>query len=452
MKLRKRRLILPLVLFAGAIVVSLRWHAWFSNPPEPPYQTPAVPDRLIVTLGADAATERYIGWRCDTVPASGYVDVYDPSAGDTLRVAAVDTLIRSRSGKSRFFHVHLTGLRPGTVYRYRAGTERAASDWYDLPVRSDRDSLAFLMLGDIQDTVGGRTGQVFRDLYGRFPDVNFWAFGGDIIERPMDRYWTYWFDTMDGITRTVPIVAATGNHEYLKGIVKRLDSRWTSTFKNPAGGPDGFEGRTYLLSFRDLDFITIDTDGLQTPPDYFRVRRWLAGVLERSEKPWKIVLMHHPVYSVRSGRDNTLIRWAFQPLFERYGVDLVLEGHDHGYSRILSRTDDGEPAVPVYLTTNCSPKLYVIGFDPVHDRLGSNLNLYQYIVLKGDSLSVQVYTTDHTLYDELLLLKSPGGKTAVYDRASGWPERLELPPGYLKGWKEKKLRRYEEEKKRRQSR
>lgn len=452
MKLHKGAII-SLAVAAGAIVlVSLRWNAWFSNPPEPPYVTPASPDRLIVSLGEDASAGRVVSWRCDTLPAQGYVDLVDPAKADTVRIAASDTLVESRSGTSRFFHASVTGLRPGTTYRYRAGTENAVSGWYDLPVGATSDSLTFLMLGDIQDTIGGRTKEVFNDLHARYPGVDFWAFVGDIIERPMDKYWNYWFGTMDGITQSVPVVAATGNHEYLKGALKKLDSRWTSTFKNPGNGPEGFSGRTYRLSFDSLDFFVIDTDGLQTPADYFRTRRWLAAELEKSDKPWKIVMMHHPVYSVRSGRDNPLIRWTFKPVFERYGVDLVLEGHDHGYSRILTRTGSGEPAPPVYITSNCSPKLYAIGFDPVHDRLGSNLNFYQYVTLKGDSLSVRVYTTAHELYDEVLLVKPAGsGAPAVYDRTPAVPESLDLPEAFRKKWKDEKLKKYEEEKRRRQA-
>lgn len=456
MKLRKWPVI-SLVLAAGAAaLVSLRWNAWFSNPPEAPYETPAVPDRLIVSLGEDASSARSISWRCDTVAAHGFVDLSDPVTGDTLRIDASDTLVASRSGKSRFFHAALEGLRPGTAYRYRAGTEHAATGWYDLPVGDTSDSLTFLMLGDIQDTLGGGTKQIFADLHARYPQTDFWAFVGDIIERPTDRYWNYWFGTMNGITQSVPVVAATGNHEYLKGALKKLDSRWISTFRNPANGPEGFTGRTYRLSFGRLDFFVIDTDGLQLPADYFRTRRWLAGELEKSEKPWKIVMMHHPVYSVRSGRDNTLIRWTFKPVFERYGVDLVLEGHDHGYSRILSRHKEGQATVPVYITSNCSPKLYAVGFDPVHDRLGSNLNFYQYITLKADSLSVRVYTTAHELYDEVLLVRQPapgatGAAVTVYDRVPDTPESLQLPDTYRKSWKDEKLKKYEEEKQRRQA-
>lgn len=442
MKIRIIPTILLVLVIGLSLLIKLRWNAWFGNPPEPEYVTSLVPDRIILSLGEDTGTERYVSWRCDTVPRKGYVEVWNREKDDTVRVAARDTLIYSRAGKSVFYHALLKGLEPGTEYSYRVANEGKASDWYDFFVEGQRDTLAFITLGDIQDALGGETKGIFQDIHRHYPRVSFWAFGGDIIERPMDVYWSYWFDTMEGIVQSVPVVAATGNHEYLKGVVKRLDTRWTSTFKNPVNGPEGFEGRTYRLSFEDMDFITLDTDGLQSPMDYVRVRRWLDETLGRSDKKWKVVMMHHPVYSVRSGRDNPFIRWTFKPVFERHKVDLVLEGHDHGYSRIASRDGEDRPTTPVYIDSNCSPKLYPIGFDKIHDRLGSNLNFYQYITLKGDTLSVKVFTTEHEIYDDIAVVKDGAGQVNVYDNATHIPESLQLPDAYKK-WKKKKLNEYE---------
>lgn len=441
-------IILAVILVGLVTLVTLRWNAWFSNPPEAAYITPEVPDRIILTMGENTSSQRFISWRCDTVPRKGYVELWNLLRGDTVKIEAQDTLIQSRSGKSYFYNAFLTGLVADSKYRYRVVNGENKSKWYSFDLPNEKDSVTFITLGDIQDTIGGNTKNIFQDIYQRYPQTHFWAFDGDIIERPMDSYWNYWFECMDSINQTVPIVAATGNHEYLKGVRKTLDSRWTSTFKNPSNGPVGFQGRTYLLSFKDMDFITIDTDGLQTPFDYLRVRRWLDKVLEKSDKKWKIVMMHHPVYSVRSGRDNTFIRWTFKPVFDKYQVDLILEGHDHGYSRIVSRNKDKELTTPVYVDSNCSPKHYPIGFEKIHDRLGSAISLYQYITLKGDSLSVKVYTTRHELYDDILIVKAQGTPTKVYDNAKNFPESLQLPADY-KNWKKKKLDKYEKEKQQR---
>lgn len=63
--------------------------------------------------------------------------------------------------------------------------------------------------------------------------------------------------------------------------------------------------------------------------------------------------MHHPVYSTAKNRDNTILRERFKPIFEKYGVDLVLQGHDHTYAR----GGLGKKR-PVYLLSVAGPKMY----------------------------------------------------------------------------------------------
>lgn len=62
---------------------------------------------------------------------------------------------------------------------------------------------------------------------------------------------------------------------------------------------------------------------------------WLEKELKNSNEDWKIVVFHHPLYSSgeRHGSD-TQLRDRLEPLFVKYGVSLVLNGHDHFYERI----------------------------------------------------------------------------------------------------------------------
>jgi hypothetical protein len=63
--------------------------------------------------------------------------------------------------------------------------------------------------------------------------------------------------------------------------------------------------------------------------------RWLEKELAGSRSDWKIVFFHHPLYSSgdRHGSDLRL-REVLEPLFLKYGVSLVLNGHDHFYERV----------------------------------------------------------------------------------------------------------------------
>ena len=62
---------------------------------------------------------------------------------------------------------------------------------------------------------------------------------------------------------------------------------------------------------------------------------WLAKELAASGSDWKVVFFHHPLYSSGGthGSDEEL-RAQLEPLFLKYGVDVVLSGHEHFYERI----------------------------------------------------------------------------------------------------------------------
>ena len=62
---------------------------------------------------------------------------------------------------------------------------------------------------------------------------------------------------------------------------------------------------------------------------------WVEKELKASSSKWKIPVFHHPLYSSgeRHGSDVRL-REVLEPLFVKYGVSVVLTGHDHFYERV----------------------------------------------------------------------------------------------------------------------
>ncbi len=62
---------------------------------------------------------------------------------------------------------------------------------------------------------------------------------------------------------------------------------------------------------------------------------WLQSELAKDTSEWKICFFHHPPYSSggKHGSDKQL-REVVEPIFLRYGVNVVLTGHDHFYERI----------------------------------------------------------------------------------------------------------------------
>ncbi len=70
--------------------------------------------------------------------------------------------------------------------------------------------------------------------------------------------------------------------------------------------------------------------------------RWLAEALGRSTARWKVIAMHHPVYTPKRckwlrfgcrGEDGALSA-ELEPIFRDFGVDVVFQGHQHLYARL----------------------------------------------------------------------------------------------------------------------
>jgi 3',5'-cyclic AMP phosphodiesterase CpdA len=63
--------------------------------------------------------------------------------------------------------------------------------------------------------------------------------------------------------------------------------------------------------------------------------RWLERALRKSRSVWQIAVFHQPAFSCsKHGTTEAVVR-TWVPLFEKHGVDLVLNGHDHNYQRFL---------------------------------------------------------------------------------------------------------------------
>jgi 3',5'-cyclic AMP phosphodiesterase CpdA len=62
---------------------------------------------------------------------------------------------------------------------------------------------------------------------------------------------------------------------------------------------------------------------------------WFDNALRTSAAKWKIVVLHHPLYSSGKKHGSSLnLRRKIEPLLMRYKVNLVFAGHDHIYERV----------------------------------------------------------------------------------------------------------------------
>ena len=188
-----------------------------------------------------------------------------------------------------------------------------------------------------------------------------------------------------------------------------------------------------------LRFIIMDTTDIMGLGAIKQHKAWLRDVLKGSHQPWQIVLFHHAVDCVREGRKNLVMHYLFKDELVEGGADLVLQGHDHGYGRSSTRSESGDTIAPVFVISSASPKVYRNGFDTVHDRLGSGMQLYQRISVDYTSIHYASYRFPEAiaghpdsivpeskrLYDSIVIEKSQG-MIRVRDLARDLPERFDF--------------------------
>jgi Calcineurin-like phosphoesterase len=94
----------------------------------------------------------------------------------------------------------------------------------------------------------------------------------------------------------------------------------------------GMPSSHYRRSLPDLDLFVLNSNSVGD-----RQTRWLRRHLAASTATWKIVSLHHPPYTCGGYTSNPAVVSRWVPLFERFGVTLVLAGHDHNYQRFAAK-------------------------------------------------------------------------------------------------------------------
>ena len=234
-------------------------------------------------------------------------------------------------------------------------------------------STKFAVIGD-SGSGSGRQYQLaaqFAAAHKAFPFTFVLMLGDNIYgsERPKDferKFSTPYKAVLDA---GVPFYAALGNHD---------EPNVQIHFK-----PFNMDGkRFYSFKKGDLEFFVVDSTYMSTEQV-----RWLEKALAESDAPWKIAFMHHPIYS--SGRrhgSNVELRTFIEPLLVKYGVSVVLAGHEHFYERLKPQQGI------TYFTAGSAGKLRVgnITRGPLHAH-GFDTDLsFMLLEQSGDDLHYQV--------------------------------------------------------------
>ncbi len=410
--------ILKIVLIA-ALLYGIVWYADYNKK----YGPAATPDRLLLNITEDPATAAAFTWRASLMAGGGKLEIVPAFPGPEVpenvqQVSADREFFFSLSGPAWYYTAIVDSLTPDTQYMYRVGSNGKYSPWaWFTTAPAEGSAFTFLYLGDVQNDILDRAARVIRRAHKDAADAAFTLYGGDLINRTKDGEFGQFYAAHEFIHQTVPIAPVPGNHEYDNGKICR---HWRPTFELPGNGPEKAKELAYYFDYLNARFICLDTNFDHAPQ-----ARWLENLLSQTpEGKWIILYFHHPIYSAANDRDNKSLRDLFQPIFDRYNVDLVLQGHDHAYGRtgftqyqdakLADIVDTNPSSGPVYLVSVAGPKMYDLSAPPVMHVAASNLQLYQVITIDGDSLTCESKTADGEVFDAFTIQKNgPAGKTLL---------------------------------------
>ena len=95
---------------------------------------------------------------------------------------------------------------------------------------------------------------------------------------------------------------------------------------------------------------------------------WLSADLAATTQPWRIVFFHRPSYSSGFHGSDPQLQQAFGPIFEQRGVQLVINGHEHNYERLVPWRETGPQAVTYVVTGGGGAALRPVGQSGVYGR------------------------------------------------------------------------------------
>ncbi|MFD2160869.1 fibronectin type III domain-containing protein [Paradesertivirga mongoliensis] len=446
------------LLFLFNINVAVSQNSYPDNPVFPSsWSKPTEqPDHIILTFSGDPTTTQSVTWRTNTSIKNAVAQITIAHAAPRLRKTAKDVQaktetmdagnVREAELSANYHSVTFEGLLPDTIYAYRVGDGTHWSEWFQFRTASKKpEPFSFLYVGDAQNYILELWSRLIRAGFGKAPDARFIVHAGDLVSTAhSERQWHEWFTAGGWLHGMLPSVPVPGNHEYnfktKEDSVSRtrsLSVQWKPQFTLPENGPKGQSETAYYFDYQGARIIGLNSNSSQQEQAV-----WLESVLKNNPNKWTILTFHHPIFSTANERDNKELRELWKPIFDKYKVDLVLQGHDHTYARgqagsvtknFLAGINKLDPnAGTVYVVSVSGGKMYNFkkdlwnNYDANLERKAENTQLFQVVKIDGDQLSFEAYTVTGELYDAFDLKKSGNGPNKFTERVPATTERLHL--------------------------
>lgn len=259
-------------------------------------------------------------------------------------------------------------LKSNKVYYYQYLLNGVWSECYKYETK-DPDSFSFLYVGDPQigaskkkissETNDAQTAELAarNDAYSWYttlktainenPKLSFIISIGDQIneyvydgsvEKDLQQEMEYAGFLSPDVIKSLPVATAIGNH----------DSK-TANYQNHFNNPNSFTeeinatkaGYDYYFTYGSVLFIVLDTNNYNCADHEALLKK---ATEDNPDSSWRVVTFHQDSYGSgnHSDSDSIILRTQLTTLMDSYDIDVVLQGHDHTYSRSYLLTSDGK--------------------------------------------------------------------------------------------------------------
>jgi predicted secreted protein len=449
------------------------------------------PEQIHLTWGGNPATGVVVSWASPGQAVRARVQI-----GQRAVPAESRPYTDGISGETVWtYHARVGGLRPGATYAYAvtADNDANAADPFSATFRTapaGRAPFRFTSFGDLatpndawvlsygQSAYAVEAVESFQPL--------FHLLNGDLCYANLNptvqpQVWRDFGNNNQTSAANRPWMPCPGNHEVEFYNGPQGLTSYLARYTLPGNRVPGFGGRWYSFRVGSVLFVSVDADDVVyqdaaafvagpaaltpaastghppvQPGTSFYIRgyshgaqtAWLERTLAAARRDesvdWIIVQMHQCAASSSStGNGSDLgIRQEWLPLFDRYQVDLVLNGHDHDYERSFpvrgADTDAGREVATGAVVNTLRPRPVTTADSGVFDTSHGTVHLI--LGCGGTDAPLDEYGTDgqrqakvFTQADRPVLTSTPG----VYSRAAAdavedaiWSARRDTSTGY----------------------
>lgn len=340
---------------------------------------PEGPSGIHLAYGQDASSTVIVQWLGP--PGAQATVEYGTDEGYGEEVPGEQTVPPASSRVA--YHAELDGLAADTTYHYRVVVDGQASEdrtFTTAPPPGEPAELRLTAYGDQGTAHPANTraddqapAEVLALAKEQAPTFHLHA--GDLSYAEGDgTQWNAYLDQIEPLASKTPYMTVAGNHEREAGLgFANYDARFQM--------PTGEEGRWWSMRYANVLVIGLNSEracqsdddslaGLTGDPaddcessdaiePYQPQLEWLEATLSQAANDtgidWRIVLSHHLFWSSSAHQGAKGFQDHYMPVLDRYGVDLVVQGHDHVYERtkVLSGGDLTETGI-VYLTSGAA--------------------------------------------------------------------------------------------------